>query len=90
MEFKINSFFLTKEGQEEGNEIGIRLQHDPTDYLIYSPYVHAVQTIALLATPKQFCMTLISNFRERAVSDTWIENFKVFKKQKEHNVPYKL
>lgn len=71
---------LTKKGQQAANEIAMLLQDEQINYFFSSPYERAVQTIQPLAIQKQLPITLISDFRERAVSDTWIEDFIKFTK----------
>lgn len=43
-----------------------------------------------LPSKKELPITLFSDFRERAISDTWIEDFTVFTKQQWHDFSYKL
>lgn len=81
---------LTKEGIEDSKKI-TRLLEDKNISRIYSsPYLRAIDTINGLSKILEKEIEIIEDFRERKVSDEWIEDFNEFSKKQWDDFAYKL
>ncbi len=60
------------------------------DRIISSPYKRAYDTISDLAQHRNLSIEIVNDFRERRVSDGWIEDFQAFAEKQWSNFSYKF
>ena len=60
------------------------------DAVLSSPFKRAVDTVADFADKNGFKIDLVEDFRERAIADAWIDDFKVFAERQWADFSYKL
>lgn len=81
---------LTKKGLQDCQYLNSYFSDKHIDYFYSSPYLRAIQTIENLALHHKQKITLVDDFRERKISDTWIENFDDFTKKQWSDLNYRL
>jgi 2,3-bisphosphoglycerate-dependent phosphoglycerate mutase len=81
---------LTKLGKESCKKVVEYLQDKEIDVIYSSPYVRAVDTIRPFAEKLGISITLENDFRERAMSGGWIDDFKTFAEKQWEDFWYKL
>lgn len=81
---------LTKKGEESSVKLIEDFDGLKIDMFISSPYKRAIDTIKPLAENRNSTIHLVYDFRERKISDGWIENFSDFAKKQWLDFNYKL
>jgi len=81
---------LSFEGMEKSKELVKLFTEIKIDFIYSSPYKRAIQTIEPIAKNKNIFIEIINNFRERKMSDNWIDNFNEFCKKQWNDFNYKL
>lgn len=81
---------LTIEGLEESKKIKDILKDKKITRLYCSPYKRSIDTIKDLAENLNLQIKLIDDFRERKISNEWIEDFNSFSKRQWDDFEYKL
>lgn len=81
---------LTEKGLQDSQEIVKQFQDVRIDHLFSSPYKRSIDTITPLA---QFCekeIVIVDDFRERKITDRWIEDFTGFTEKQWTDFSYHL
>lgn len=81
---------LTVEGLEDSKKIAEILKNKNISKIYCSPYKRAVDTVKDLAEILNLEITLVDDFRERKISDEWIEDFNAFSKNQWEDFNHKL
>lgn len=81
---------LSKEGKELLFEMEQYFEKLHIDNILSSPYHRAINTVKGIANSKSLEIELIDNFRERKVSDRFIEDFNSFAINQWNDFDYKL
>lgn len=81
---------LTKSGIEASQLVTKFLQDKEIDQVFSSPYKRAIDTVKYFAEESQLEVNVIDDFRERKISDHWIEDFNGFAKRQWEDFDYKL
>lgn len=81
---------LTKEGLQDSKRMTDFLIDKQIDHVYSSPYLRAIDTIKDFAKRAQLHIKLVEDFRERKVSDEWIEDFDGFAKMQWQDWDYRL
>ena len=81
---------LSEEGIKKANELIKIFENIHIDDMFSSPYKRAIQTIEPISVKKKIKIKLIENFRERKISDEWIDNFRDYSEKQWTDFHYKL
>lgn len=81
---------LTDEGLKSSFEICEFLRFKDISKIYSSPYKRAIDTIKPLSEELKIEIEIIDDFRERKISNCWIENFNEFTKKQWDNFYYKM
>lgn len=81
---------LTKRGLQSSEDLVEVFAPISIDSFYSSPYKRAMDTIAPLATSKQKKIVLVDDFRERKLSDKWVEDFMGIVKKQWNDFTFKL
>ncbi|MDR0301499.1 MAG: phosphoglycerate mutase family protein [Treponema sp.] len=81
---------LSVEGIEKSKKLVKLFSEIKIDFIYSSPYKRAIQTITPIAENKDINIEIINDFRERKMSDNWIDNFDGFCKNQWNDFSYKL
>ena len=81
---------LTKSGLEASQLVTKFLQDKEIDQVFSSPFKRAIDTVKHFAEDRQMPVKVIDDFRERKISDHWIEDFNGFAKRQWEDFDYKL
>ena len=81
---------LSLEGIEKSKELVKLFKEIKIDYIYSSPFKRAIQTIEPIAKDKNIIIEVINDFRERKMSDEWIENYEEYSKKQWDDFSYKL
>ena len=81
---------LTSKGLQDCQLITDFFKDISIDTIYSSPFKRAVQTITPLAKAKDLPIQLQSDFRERKIDDTWIDDFNAFTIKQWEDFDYKL
>lgn len=81
---------LTSKGLQDCQLITDFFKDISIDTIYSSPFKRAVQTITPLAKAKDLPIQLQSDFRERKIDDTWIDDFNAFTTKQWEDFNYKL
>jgi 2,3-bisphosphoglycerate-dependent phosphoglycerate mutase len=81
---------LTEVGIERKKKIIALFDEINIDSIFSSPYKRTIQTIEPLSIYKKININIVENFRERKISNNWIENFDEYSKKQWNNFSYKL
>jgi 2,3-bisphosphoglycerate-dependent phosphoglycerate mutase len=81
---------LTEVGIDRAKKIVALFDEINIDYIFSSPYKRTIQTIEPLSIYKKININIVENFRERKISNNWIENFDEYSKKQWNNFSYKL
>ncbi len=81
---------LSKEGEEQRNDVFNILKSKDIDVIYSSPYKRAIDTIKSYAEHKKFEIQIVDDLRERRVSDCFIDDFDTFALKQWNNFDYKL
>lgn len=81
---------LTESGIEESIKL-IRLMKNKNITRIYSsPYKRSIDTVIKIAEDYNIEIELIEDFRERKITDSWIEDFDTFSKKQWDDFDFKI
>lgn len=81
---------LTEKGQSDALHVLEFFSNVKVNAFYSSPYVRSISTILPAAKDKGKEITKIPDFRERAVADTWIDDFNAFAVKQWTDFDYKL
>jgi 2,3-bisphosphoglycerate-dependent phosphoglycerate mutase len=81
---------LTENGMKKSNELIKVFKNINIDCIFSSPYKRTIQTIEPLSINKNVKINIIEDFRERKISEDWIENFNEYSKKQWSDFSYKL
>lgn len=81
---------LTEQGLQDSKEIVNQLTGIHIDTFYSSPYKRATDTIKPLAQNRGKTIQIVNNFRERRITDHWIEDFNGFTEQQWSDFSYHL
>ena len=81
---------LSEEGMKRANELVEIFENLHIDDMFSSPYKRTIQTIEPISIKKNIKIKLIEDFRERKISDEWINNFKDYSERQWTDFNYKL
>lgn len=81
---------LTSKGLQDSKELVNLFSDILIDAVYSSPYKRAVDTITPLALSKQKSIHLENDFRERKITDKWIEDFTGFTEKQWTDFSYRL
>lgn len=81
---------LTRKGMEDRKLVTEFLRDKSVDAVLSSPYRRAVQTVEHFAKTNNLPIITVSDFRERRVENTWIDDFDGFCRRQWDNFDYKL
>lgn len=81
---------LTEAGLKNSIKVGELLSDVNIEYLFSSPYKRSVDTIIPLANILNKEIIEIEDFRERKITDIWIEDFEGFSKRQWDDFDYKI
>jgi 2,3-bisphosphoglycerate-dependent phosphoglycerate mutase len=81
---------LSLEGIEKSKDLIKIFKEIKIDYIYSSPFKRAIQTIEPIAKSKNIKIKIINDFRERKMSNKWIENYEEYSKKQWDNFSYKL
>lgn len=81
---------LTLQGLKDSKLVTEFLWNKGIDVILSSPYKRAIDTIKDFANAKKMEIECITDFRERKVGSTWIEDFDSFCKKQWEDFDFKL
>ena len=81
---------LTEEGIASVERITAYFKDKNITRVYSSPYKRAVDTVSNISMFHNLRLELIEDFRERKITDSWIEDFESFSKQQWEDFDYKL
>lgn len=81
---------LSSDGLADCRLIGEYLADEPLAAVLSSPYRRAMDTVAVLARARSLPVFPVENFRERRISDAWIDDFTAFTRRQWADHDYKL
>ena len=81
---------LTAKGLEDSKKITKYLTDKNITKVYSSPYKRSVDTIKDFVEQKQLDINIIDDFRERKISDEWIDDFNEFSKNQWNDFDFKL
>lgn len=81
---------LTAEGKKEAEKLKSRFKNIYIDAVYSSPYLRAMDTVRPIAEDRQLPIQLVDDFRERKISDGWIENFGAYSQKQWEDFDYKM
>lgn len=81
---------LTKEGLEDSKKVTNTLADKNITKIYCSPYKRSIDTIKDLSSKLDLNIELVDDFRERKISDEWIEDFNSYSKRQWEDFTHKL
>jgi 2,3-bisphosphoglycerate-dependent phosphoglycerate mutase len=84
------TFPLSEKGRRDCEAVIKFLSDKRIDAVLSSPYARAYETVAGFAEGAGLTMEVIEDFRERKISDGWIENFNEFCERQWNDFTYHL
>lgn len=81
---------LTEEGIESSKRVAQFFNDKNITKMYSSPYLRSIDTIKVLSQNLGLEIELVEDFRERTISDRWIENFNDFAEKQWTDFTYKL
>ncbi|MCM1145253.1 MAG: histidine phosphatase family protein [Blautia sp.] len=81
---------LTTQGLEDRKLVTSFLWDKKIDIIFSSPYKRAIDTIKEFADSQGMEITLVDDFRERKIENTWIDDFNSFCKKQWEDFDFKL
>jgi len=89
-EFTDRTYPLSQKGQQDRALVTEFLADKGVDVVLSSPFTRAVETVAEFAQRFQHSIETIEDLRERAIADTWIDNFREFSQNQWTDFTHKL
>jgi len=81
---------LLFKGVEKSKELVNTFKEIKIDCIFSSPFKRSIQTIEPIAKDKNIKIEIIVDFRERKMSNEWIENYEEYSKKQWNDFYYKL
>ncbi len=81
---------LTDKGMKDRIKVTNYLMDKKIDVILSSPYIRAIDTVADFAKNVGLSIETVSDFRERKIDSSWIEDFNAFSKKQWSDFNYKL
>jgi len=81
---------LTKEGIEKAEKLIEIFNEINVDKIFSSPYKRTIQTVEPISKNKDIEIEIIEDFKERKISDFWIDDFNEYCRKQWQNFMYKL
>ncbi len=81
---------LTTKGKEDVALVNRFFEDKEIDYVISSPFLRAVDTVAGLAAKLYKEVFILDDFRERKIDSGWIDDFDAFAEKQWRDFDYKL
>jgi len=81
---------LSLEGIEKSKELVKLFKEIKIDSIYSSSFKRAIQTIEPIAKDKNIKIEIIDDFRERKMSNEWVENYEEYSKKQWDDFSYKL
>lgn len=81
---------LTSKGNMDSILVTNYLKNKDINYIFSSPYVRAVETVSHLANELDIPIKCINDFKERRMTDEWVDNFESFAEKQWNDFDYKL
>lgn len=81
---------LSPKGMKDRTLVTDFLADKEIDAVLSSPYKRAVDTVGDFAGKYGFAIEIVEDFRERKVTDVWIDNFRDFSKRQWADFDFKL
>jgi 2,3-bisphosphoglycerate-dependent phosphoglycerate mutase len=81
---------LTIDGINKANELVKLFENIQIDKIYSSPYKRTLQTLEPISVYKNMNINIIEDFRERKISNDWIDNFNEYCKNQWEDFSYKL
>lgn len=81
---------LTSKGLEDRKHVTEYLESKHIDIVISSPYKRSIDTVKDFADRHDLSISLMKDFRERAVGTEWIEDFNTFARRQWDDFSFKL
>lgn len=81
---------LTPKGKRDSALVTNYLKNKEVKHIFSSPYVRAVDTVSHLANELNIPIKSIDDFKERYITDKWIDNFGSFSQKQWHDFDYKF
>lgn len=80
---------LTEKGSKNSRLVTEYLKNKGVSHIFSSPYARAVATVRHLAEELSLPIKRIDDFRERRITDQWIDDFKIYSEKQWQNFNYK-
>lgn len=80
---------LTEKGSRDSRLVTEYLKNKGVSHIVSSPYTRAVETVRHLGKELSVPIKCIEDFRERHITDQWIDDFKTFSKKQWESFDYK-
>jgi 2,3-bisphosphoglycerate-dependent phosphoglycerate mutase len=81
---------LTEAGIDRARKLVALFDKINVDYIYSSPYKRTIQTIEPLSINKEIDINIVDNFRERKISNNWVEDFNEYAEKQWSDFSYKL
>lgn len=81
---------LSEKGLNDSLLVTQFLADKNVDVVLSSPYKRAIDTISDFAKIKKLSIGIVDDFRERKISEKWIDNFDTFSRAQWDNFEFKL
>ena len=81
---------LSEEGLKKAFDLIKIFEKLHIDMIFSSPYKRAIQTLEPIAINKNIDINIVDDFRERKVSDDWVDKFMEYSKKQWKDFMYKL
>jgi 2,3-bisphosphoglycerate-dependent phosphoglycerate mutase len=81
---------LTEKGKEDVALVNRFFEDKEIDYVMSSPFLRAVDTVASLAAGINKEVLILEDFRERKIDNGWIDDFDAFAEKQWSDFDYKL
>jgi 2,3-bisphosphoglycerate-dependent phosphoglycerate mutase len=81
---------LTIDGIEKSNELVKIFERINIDIIFSSPYKRTLQTLEPISINRNMHINIVEDFRERKISNDWIDNFNEYCKNQWEDFTYKL
>lgn len=81
---------LSAKGRQDRHLVTAFLQDKAISAVFSSPYLRAVETVRPFADKQGLSIQLLDDFRERNITDHWIEDFDSFSRRQWRDFTYKM